>query len=184
MNHNCRRCNKEYKGRKEHIYCSSYCYFEHRKYNTRKKNSKKCTNCDKLFFDYDIGRRLRQAKNGIFCSNKCWSDFSKGTHLTLSVYGDTHPFKTPEMRKRLREGKLMEKNPMWKGDKVQFTQLHAWIRARKPKPKFCVRCNERQAYDLANISQKYKRDVNDFEWLCRKCHMTEDGRMLNLRKYR
>ena len=33
-------------------------------------------------------------------------------------------------------------------------------------------------YDLANISQEYRRDVDDFEWLCRSCHMKKDGRIL------
>jgi len=32
-------------------------------------------------------------------------------------------------------------------------------------------------YDVANISGKYKRDIKDFEWLCRLCHMTKDGRL-------
>jgi len=31
--------------------------------------------------------------------------------------------------------------------------------------------------DLANISQEYKREISDWEWLCRKCHMTKDGRL-------
>lgn len=33
--------------------------------------------------------------------------------------------------------------------------------------------------DVANISGKYQRDINDFEWLCRKCHMKKDGRINN-----
>lgn len=74
-----------------------------------------------------------------------------------------------------------EKNGMWKGFKVGLSGLHFWISKHKSKPLFCECCKKNKPYDLSNISGKYKRDVNDFEWLCRKCHMLKDGRMYNLR---
>ena len=78
-----------------------------------------------------------------------------------------------------KKGKL---NPQWKGDNVGFNSLHEWIANHKPKPKLCERCNKLKPYDLANISGEYKRDINDFEWLCRKCHMESDGGLKNLIK--
>ncbi len=96
--------------------------------------------------------------------------------------------KTPEQekerRKKLKRTKLGNKNPMWKGDKVGYIPLHQWIGNHKPKPKFCEICKKNKPYDLANISGEYKRDVNDFKWLCRSCHMKSDGRMENLYKNR
>lgn len=74
-----------------------------------------------------------------------------------------------------------EKNPNWKGDSVGYVALHEWVRSRKPKPLSCEICKINKPYDLANISQEYKRDVNDFEWLCRSCHMTKDKRLENLK---
>lgn len=74
--------------------------------------------------------------------------------------------------------KRSEKNINWKGDKAGRIAQHRWIRDRKPKPALCVRCNERKPFDLANISGTYKRDVDDYEWLCRKCHMVDDNRMI------
>ena len=76
-----------------------------------------------------------------------------------------------------------KKNPNWKkhqNEKISLRALHGWIRRRKPKPSLCVHCHLRPAVDLANISQEYKQNVNDFEWLCRKCHMQKDGRLLKL----
>jgi len=35
----------------------------------------------------------------------------------------------------------------------------------------CNICKKNPSHDLANISGEYKRDVNDFEWLCRSCHI-------------
>ena len=70
-----------------------------------------------------------------------------------------------------------EKNGMWKGDKVGLEALHEWVKNRLPRPKLCTLCGIRPAKDLANISQKYKRDLTDWEYICRRCHMIKDGRM-------
>jgi hypothetical protein len=79
------------------------------------------------------------------------------------------------------EGKA---NPLWKGDDVGYDSLHRWVTRHKPKPKVCEICKTKEPYDLANISGKYKRDVSDFQWLCRSCHMKSDGRLNNLKKGR
>jgi len=73
-----------------------------------------------------------------------------------------------------------EGNPIWKGDKVGYRALHRWVERNKNKSDFCEKCKIYHPLDLANISGKYKRDINDFEWLCRKCHMSEDGRLNKL----
>ncbi len=100
-------------------------------------------------------------------------------------------FKHPGWEKRLLcsfacnliylKGKVNEKNPLWKGDKVGYIALHAWVKKRLIKPKECDNCDRSIPLDLANISQKYKRDISDWEWLCRSCHMKKDGRMKNLK---
>jgi len=75
---------------------------------------------------------------------------------------------------------LNELNGMWHGNKAGYSSLHEWVKRRKPKSKFCECCNINKTHDLANISGKYKRDINDYEWLCRGCHMHKDGRLLKL----
>ena len=75
-------------------------------------------------------------------------------------------------------GKRNKKNPNWAGDKVGYSALHGWIKYRILKSDCCEKCLKRSdKLDLANISQKYKRDLDDWEWLCRRCHMIKDGRM-------
>lgn len=69
----------------------------------------------------------------------------------------------------------------WKGDDVHIETLHQWIRKNKPKPELCECCGASPPYDLANISQNYIRDISDYEWLCRRCHMVKDGRLEALR---
>ena len=73
-----------------------------------------------------------------------------------------------------------ENNGMWKGNQVGCSGLHRWVKRHKPKPAVCEICKTKKPFDLANISGEYKRDVNDFQWLCRSCHMKSDGRLNNL----
>lgn len=85
-----------------------------------------------------------------------------------------------EFKNNRRIEKLKEKNPNWKGDKVGYNALHNWIRRHKPKPKLCEECKKKKPDDLANISGEYKRDIDDFKWVCRGCHMKSDGRLKKL----
>lgn len=78
---------------------------------------------------------------------------------------------------KIRRSKLNEKNPQWKGDKVGYTAIHDWVKYRLTKPALCECCGEVPPRDLANISGEYKRDLSDWEWLCRRCHMRKDGRL-------
>lgn len=81
-----------------------------------------------------------------------------------------------ETKLKISISRIGKKNWMWK-DKPGRIALHEWVRNRKPKPELCEDCGLVPPRDLANISQEYHRDINDFEWLCRKCHMTKDGRI-------
>lgn len=72
---------------------------------------------------------------------------------------------------------------MWKGDDVSYGCLHRWVKRHLEKPKTCKDCGLEKKLDLANISQDYRRDLGDWEWLCRRCHMIKDGRLKRLKKY-
>lgn len=79
--------------------------------------------------------------------------------------------------KKIGKDRTGEKNVMWKGDGVTNRALHDWVKYYLKKPSRCVDCHKQANLDLANLSQEYKRDLSDWEWLCRKCHMTKDGRL-------
>lgn len=79
----------------------------------------------------------------------------------------------------LRKGK---KNGMWKGDKVGYNALHGWIKNNHEKPDKCDECKKVTPYDLANKGI-YNRNISNWEWLCRKCHMTKDGRLIKFGEY-
>lgn len=144
------------------------------------KVTKKCLICNKKF-DVIFYRR----NTSKYCSKKCQgqSKYSKkmGERMKKIHLGQTRSI---EWRKNLSNSKLGIKNPKWKGDSVGLEALHIWVTKRFPKTEKCQMCKKVKPYDLANISQKYKRDTSDWEWLCRKCHMIKDGRLNNFIKYK
>jgi len=97
-------------------------------------------------------------------------------------------FRCKPCSNRFRAGKYITKrgynlganNRMWKGDNVSYRSLHEYLVFHNNKPALCVKCQKKPPYDLANISGLYKRDINDYQWLCRRCHMISDGRLSNL----
>lgn len=61
-------------------------------------------------------------------------------------------------------------NTSWKGDDVSYKTLHQWVARHTMKPDLCPNCHSNRKLELANVSGKYKRDLNDWEYLCRRCH--------------
>jgi len=89
--------------------------------------------------------------------------------------------RSEEWKRKLGISRTGEKHPLWKGDKVSYKNLHRWVRNHLTKPELCQICNKKSPFDVANISGKYLRDLNDYRWLCRSCHMFSDGRIYNLK---
>ncbi|HUS99460.1 MAG TPA: hypothetical protein VMY59_03980 [Candidatus Thermoplasmatota archaeon] len=70
----------------------------------------------------------------------------------------------------------------WK-EKPNYQALHKWIQRNKPKTFACENCGASETrLECANISGRYLRDISDYKWWCRKCHMESDGRFANLKQ--
>lgn len=108
--------------------------------------------------------------------NVCSSSF-KTTTRTATHCSRKCVYRDPDFRQKMRISKLKDKNPMWKGDNISYGGIHSWVNRHVAKPSKCQCCNEEKRLDAANISQEYKRDPADWEWLCRRCHMIKDGRL-------
>jgi len=106
-----------------------------------------CFMCRKIYLKYPS--RIKQR----FCSKQC---------ANLGQIG--------------KKKNIGRNNGNWKGDSVGYTSLHIWVRNNKPIPKSCEECGEIKRLDASNISGKYKRIMKDWKYLCRKCHMKQDGR--------
>src|SRR3990167_3108655 len=108
--------------------------------------------------------------------------------ISLSKKGANHPNfgknLSIETKRKISIANKNEKNGVWKGDNVGYVALHKWVIRNKPKVKYCETCGLEKKLDVANISGKYKRDISDFEYLCRRCHMNKDGRINNLKQFK
>ena len=59
---------------------------------------------------------------------------------------------------------------------MTYESVHHWVKRKNGKPALCENCGstDKKAYDWANISGDYKRDLNDWKRLCRSCHLYWD----------
>jgi hypothetical protein len=151
--------------------------------------SKPCLNCGKIYYRNYPKKRWEKSK---FCSAKCKSSYrtkvgrvNKKCENCGKVFSVVLSEKdkirccskkcSNNLRKITSRGK---NNPSWKNRcDGNYVSLHDWIRRRLEKPKFCQECGIKPPIDLANISQLYKQNLSDWEWLCRRCHMVKDGRL-------
>ena len=88
---------------------------------------------------------------------------------------------TTEMRRIIGNAKLGDKNHMWKGDKVGYFALHVWINRHKTKSNYCEFCSREGYTELGNVSGEYKRDVNDFMWVCKDCNRNMNSGVINIK---
>ncbi len=101
------------------------------------------------------------------------------------MYGRRHSLETIE---KMRQVKLNNNNPNWKGDDVGIGKLHYRIIKLLPKPKECPECGKKMKLELCNVSptynpDTYNMDLKNWYYSCRKCHMNSDGRMKNLKQF-
>lgn len=60
-----------------------------------------------------------------------------------------------------------------------YNAIHIWIKKRKFKLDYCEICGgTEKRIELANISGVYSRNINDYRWVCSKCHRDMDGNTL------
>ncbi|MCK5022772.1 MAG: hypothetical protein KAS04_01230 [Candidatus Aenigmarchaeota archaeon] len=125
-----------------------------------------CEVCGKSFLYY------ASESSGKYCSRKCWG--------VTCVKNLGNRFKgkkwSAEHREKVIEATTGEKHWAWCGDSISYIALHRWVERHRGKPQKCEHCGttEKGWYDWANISGEYKRDLNDFIRLCRKCHRAYD----------
>ena len=86
-------------------------------------------------------------------------------------------------RKCFKESMKGKNNSQWKGDEVGYTALHDYMYRKLKKPNKCENCDKKKNVELANKG-KYDRNLDNWEWLCRSCHMLKDGRMNNLKQFK
>lgn len=109
-----------------------------------------CLKCNIAFYKRPCEVKRGETK---FCSRQCYDQHGS----------------------RINKG---ERHHNWKGDKVGYKELHAWVARWLGKPSKCEFCKKDgfkgKSIDWANKSGKYLRDLSDWIRLCKPCHKMYD----------
>ncbi len=68
-------------------------------------------------------------------------------------------------------------HPSWKGDNLGYIRMHKWVNKVGGHPSLCELCNnifEDRFMEWSNKDHKYRRDLEDWQRVCRKCHKAYD----------
>ena len=133
----------------------------------------KCTICSKEFL-----------KRKSMTNHRRWHKIDK-----YKDYQETFLKNFPKARRKLFQQRRIvlidiEINGGFIKDKISYWAVHRYIKSILKRPELCQHCNKNKVHDLSNISNQYKLNLRDWEYLCRSCHMKKDGRHYNLNQYR
>jgi hypothetical protein len=69
-------------------------------------------------------------------------------------------------------------------ENVTYSGLHQWVNKHKPKSidGICENCHKVPYLDLACITGQYTRDFDDWQYLCRSCHIRHDRPDINTKR--
>lgn len=122
-----------------------------------------CVICSKEF-----RTTLSEVKRGggNCCSVACWR---------IRFAGIPHEFKGVVKRG--------EMSPSWIGDEVGYGGLHSWVKKNLGKQSLCEHCGdtEQKKYEWSNKDHKYRRNLDDWQRLCSKCHRKYDMEVLGIK---
>lgn len=128
---------------------------------TRKANLKK------------IGRKLTEEhKRKIGLASKGRPSWIKGKHHSEST----------RAKLKIARDKIV---PIWTGTRAQYLAIHRWVYKKLGQPNHCEECgitevpkDRKRFFTWANISQKYRKRINDWKRLCYRCHKQYDKKFI------
>ena len=75
------------------------------------------------------------------------------------------------------------KNGAWRGDKATKASIHSWVVDNFIRPDHCEICKKPsldKVFDWSNKDHAYSRKREDWQYVCRKCHIHYDIKYNNL----
>ena len=115
---------------------------------------RKCKICKKDFIRKSLTLKQVKGGRGKFCSRVCFHKYFTRNFMT---------------------GK---KNNLWKGKKVSYSGIHAYVRRHKANISFCELCEKTgltsRQLNCASIDHKYLRDLKNWIKVCVPCHRKLD----------
>ena len=149
---------------------------QHRRKNGEGKTNIICTWWGNMNRIFKCSITKNNHSTGKYCSRSCVAKarVKKGIFPTLGIKYSN------ESREKISKNHAdfsAEKNPNWKGDKVGNCAVHHWIKKLHGFPKKCELCgttDSTKKYEWANITGKYKRDIENWKRACISCHRKFD----------
>lgn len=108
------------------------------------------------------------------------SGIYKRTQYHCKINSDAHkgliPWNKGIKQPELGLNRLGKNNPAWKGNNILRAQRHRRIEKLLGKPNYCEICKrtDRKRYDWSNKDHKYSLNIEDWQRLCRGCHIKFD----------
>ena len=141
--------------------------------------------CKRCGEDFKVLECHLKAGMGDYCSRECSRPALYRDCLNCNKEYRIHPYEKESSKYCSRKCRAIkvgndnsaENNYAWKGDKVGYSPLHRWIKARLGKIKECAYCGNEGRIEMASISHKAKRDINDYIPLCVWCHREYDRKV-------
>ena len=85
------------------------------------------------------------------------------------------PFERTKRSQEFKDKIKGSGNYAWKGDKATVRSIHCWVMDNFVHPETgCENCGSTGRLDWSNKDHKYSRDRNDWQSLCRSCHIRYD----------
>jgi len=139
----------------------------------------KCKNCGK-----QIRTKFKsQLKRRKFCGHKCDIEYKNKNGLFYENQKKRKDLIEKKLKdfKQISNVKIHYKN-MNEEQKKIYHILHKYLRKYKKKPLFCEECKKNKPFHLANISGLYKKDIQDYKWVCKSCHWIFDNLVTNFKE--
>lgn len=124
------------------------------------------------------GKKLSEEHKNKISKSKIGTKVTWGDKISKTLQGREF---TKEHKKHISEGLIKQFNI---SNELKYQRIHKHIRNTLGKPSKCENCGttESKVFDWANISHKYKYDLNDWIRLCRSCHVKYDKHNIVLNK--
>ena len=129
--------------------------------------------------EFPTTQNRQDAGRGVYCSKPCMYRYRhRPSGLTYNI-------------KVKNRGWFQEGHTPWsKGnsrtdlhkERPGYDAIHKWVSRWADDPCKCENCGSTNSLEWSNKSNKYLRDLSDWQRLCRKCHMRYDYETFGARK--
>jgi len=119
--------------------------------------------------DFEVAPWQVRSGRGKYCSKAClYSYRTRPSGLTYNIT-KSNPTSFRKGQEAWNKGV-----PGALNDDVSYDALHDWVARWRGRSEFCEHCGSRERVEWANRSREYRRDLDDWLGLCRKCHRAYD----------